>query len=502
MKFYHKAFFILALATGFTACETLDEVPFTFIGVENIYQDESDVDKALLGVYQTLFFPGVNDLWYTLTTSGPSEMMTVRLKMAAQGRQASVDFNDTNPHGSFWNQFYQGINRANEVIDNIPKAGLESSLQDAKIAEARFLRAFYYFHLARMFGGVPLQLEPTRDFSDEAVKKPRSTLEEVYAVILEDLTFAATNLPATRSSGDFGRASAATANTLLGKVNLQMAGQPLQQTARYADAITALEKVVGVHALESNFANVFNIATEGNNEIIFARPNISNINGSGTVMTFFQGAPNTPFAHPFGQYQLAFTELLYNSFDSTDLRRDVTFLYTYNHVGTGEEISYDPTGAATAGLQFGGPRSPNGIPIGKFKDQSNSLSPFGHGNDLIFLRYADVLLMLAEAENEMGDDGAARGYLNQVLNRAGLDNEDENDQAALRAIIKLERKKELAGEFHEYFDLQRWGDLEASMAVNPDAIMLNVAYDSKLELYPIPRGVLETNENLTQNPGY
>ncbi len=502
MKILHKTLLLLTLLAGFTACESLDEKPFSFIGVDNIYQNEGDVDKALLGVYQTLFFPGVSDLWYTLSTSGPSEMMTVRLKMAAQGRQSSVDFNDTNPHGQFWNQFYQGINRANNVLKFTPTAGLEAGLEAEKMAEARFLRAFYYFHLARMFGGVPLQLEATEEFTDEAVKKPRSTLEETYAVIIDDLTFAADNLPATRPGAEFGRASAATANTLLGKVYLQMAGLPLQQTARYADAISTLEKVVGVHSLESSFADVFALTNEGNNEIIFARPNIANVQGSGTVMTFFQGAPNTPFAFPFGQYQLAFTELLYNSFDTFDLRRDVTFLYTYNHVGTGAEITYNPSGAATPGLQFGGPRSPNGIPIGKFKDPSNTLNPFGHGNDLIFLRYADVLLMLAEAENETGDAGTALGYLNEVLNRAGLENETTTDQAELREIIKLERKKELAGEFHEYFDLQRWGDLEASMAVNPDAVLLNVAYNPKLELYPIPRGVLETNPNLVQNPGY
>lgn len=502
MKLYHKALFLLTIFAGFTACESLDEKPFSFIGVDNIYQDEADVDRALLGVYQVLFFPGTADLWYTLSGSGPSEMVRARAKNGGQGRMSSVNFNDTNPHGQFWAIFYRGINRANNVIKFIPNAGLDSALNDAKIAEARFLRGFYYFNLARMFGGVPLQLEATEEFSDEAVKKPRASLEETYAIILEDLNFAAANLPATRPANDFGRASAATANALLGKVLMQMAGKPLMQTNRYAEAITALEKVSGVHSLMPSFSDVFDIATEGNNEIIFARPNLSNVEGSGTVMTFFQGAPQTPFAFPFGQYQLGFSELLYAAFDSTDLRRDVTFLYTYNNVNNGTEINYQPSGMATPGLQFGGPRRPNGIPIGKFKDPSNSLNPFGHGNDLIFLRYADVLLLLAEAENEGGDAGAALGYLNQILDRAGLDDEDEADQNALREIIKLERKKELAGEFHEYYDLQRWGDLEASMAVNPDAIQLNVVYEAKLELMPIPRGILETNENLTQNPGY
>ncbi|MBC6996601.1 RagB/SusD family nutrient uptake outer membrane protein [Neolewinella lacunae] len=496
----YKIILLLFALAVFSACESLEEKPFTFIGVDNIYQNEDDVDKALLGIYNTLFFAGTNDLWYFLTLSGPSENVTVRLKPQGQGRMSSVNFDETTPHGSFWGAFYQGINRANTVIENIPQAGLDTGLASAKEAEARFMRAFYYFHLVRMFGGVPLQLESTKDFSDEAVKKPRASIEEVYAVILDDLNYAVANLPTSRPPSAFGRAEASTANTLLGKVYLQMAGLPLQQTARYADAITTLEKVIGEYALEDNFSDVFTIANEQNEELIFVRPNLTNIDGSGTVLTFFAGAPNTPFAFNGGQYQFAFTEVLYNLFDSTDLRLPATFLYTYTNAN-GQEVTYNsPTNPA--GLQFGGPRRPNGIPMGKLRDSNNTLSPFGHGNDLILLRYADVLLMLAEAHNEAGNAAAALPYLNQIRNRAGLADVTETNQAALRDIIKTERKKELAGEFTEYFDLQRWGDLEASMAINPDAIQLNVSYSPKLELLPIPRGVLETNENLVQNPGY
>ncbi len=496
-----RAYYILLLlALALTGCESLEEKPFSFLSPENIYQNEDDVDKAILGVYQTLNFNGVNDLWYTLTTSGPSENVTVRLKQGAQGRMASVDFNETNPHGAFWSEFYAGINRANTVIALTPNVGLEAAVQEAKIAEARYLRAFFYFQLVRMFGGVPLQLEPTADFSDEAVKKPRTTIEEVYAVIIEDLMDAAAKLPESWPAADYGRATSGAANALLGEAYLTMAGRPLQQTARYADAIAALEKVEGKYALLENYADVFAIDNEQNTETIFSRINISNIFGSGTVLTFFAGAPNTPFAFNGGQYQLAFNEVLYDKFDSTDLRRDVTFLYTYIN-DKGQQVTYNSP-ENPAGLQFGGPKAPNGIPLGKLKDPSNTLNPFGHGNDLIFLRYADVLLMLAEAQNENGDAAAALPYLNQIRQRARLADLTETNPATLRELIKDERKKELAAEFTEYYDLQRWGDLEASMAINPDSELLGVTYDPKYELLPIPRGVLETNEKLIQNPGY
>ncbi len=499
MKFFKLL--LLSLVIGLTACENLEEKPYSFLSVSNLYQNEQDVDRALLGTYQAMFFDGVTDLWYFLSTSGPSPNVTVRLKPQAQGRMSSVNFNATNPHGSFWGQFYQGINRANTVIENTALAGLDPALESEKIAEARFLRGYYYFQLLHLFGGVPLQLQATQDFSDEAVKKPRATVQETYDVIVEDLTFAAENLPANRPATQFGRAIQGTANAVLGKVYLTMSGTgPLAAGDHYQEAITALERTEGVYSLQDNFADVFTIANEQNSEIIFARPDLSNVQGSGTVLTFFAGAPNSPFAFNGGQYQFAFTERLYNLFDSTDTRRDATFLYSYVN-DKGQEITYNSPDNP-AGIQFGGPMAPNGIPMAKLKDPSNTLNPFGHGNDLIFLRYADVLLMLAEAYNETGNAGQALDYLNQVRQRAGVEDETDSDAGNLREIIKIERQKELAGEFTEYYDLQRWGDLEASMLENIDSEQLGVSYEPKFELMPIPQGVLETNENLEQNPGY
>ena len=494
-------FLFLPLLLVLTACQNLEEKPYSFLSVSNLYQNEQDVDRAILGAYQALFFDGVNDLWYFLSTSGPSPNVTVRLKPQAQGRMSSVSFNPTNPHGSFWGQFYQGINRANTVIENAQLAGLDPALESQKVAEARFLRGYYYFQLLHFFGGVPLQLQATQDFSDEAVKKPRATVQETYDVIVEDLLFAAENLPENRPAGQFGRAVRSTADAVLGKVYLTMSGKgPLGVGDHYQDAITTLEKTVGKYSLQENFADIFTIANEENAEIIFARPDISNVQGSGTVLTFFAGAPNTPFAFGGGQYQFAFTERLYNLFDSTDTRRDATFLYSYVS-DKGQDVTYNSPDNPS-GLAFGGPMAPNGIPSAKLKDPSNQLNPFGHGNDLIFLRYADVLLMLAEAYNETGNSNEALAYLNMIRERAGIDDETETGQDALRERIKIERQKELAGEFTEYYDLQRWGDLAASMQQNVDSEQLGVSYEPKLELMPIPQGVLETNENLTQNPGY
>ena len=329
-------------------------------------------------------------------------------------------------------------------------------------------------------------------------------MEEIYKVVEEDLLYAENRLKTQDEWGSTneGRATSGAAKAFLGKLYLTMAGKPLQTAGMYAKAATKLAEIYGDYSLVDDYANIFDINNEFNSEIIFARPNIPNVNGSGTVLTFFAGAPDTPFAFNGGQYQFALSEAFYDSFDPDDERRDGSMLYSYTN-RNGVDVTYNRTGTSTPGLQFGGPRKPNGIPFNKLKDGDVGTSPFNHGNDIIFMRYADVLLMLAEANNEAGNSPAALPFLNEVRNRADLGNITETDQALLRAIIKQERKWELAGEYTEYYDLQRWGDLEASMAINPDAIQLNVTYDPKLELFPIPLSQIEANPNLLpNNPGY
>ena len=500
MKIIKLNIFLLLLLGAMGCKKNLDEVPYSFLSNSNLYKNEADVDKAIIGAYSSLNFTGVNDLWFFLMTSGPSENVVVRLKAGAQGRMSSLGFIDTDPEGGIWNDLYNGINRANSVIDNVKKAGLDSSTENTKIAEAKFLRAFDYFYLVRFFGGVPLQLSETTSFDDNSIKKPRNSVQEVYNSIIEDLNFAENHLPPVISKSNNGLPSSYAAKALLGKVYLTMAGKPLMQTDMYAKAIAELDGVVGKYSLVPNFADVFSIDNEFNSEIIFARPDISGLDGAGTVLTFFAGAPNTPYAFNGGQYQFALSDSFYNSFAPNDTRRDETMLYSYTD-RQGRLVTYNSL-TNPSGLPFGGPKAPNGVPFGKLKDPSNSLSPFDHGNDLIFLRYADVLLMLAEANNEAGNAPAALPFLNEVRERAGLSDVTETDQMALRVIIKQERKWELAGEFTEYFDLQRWGDIQASMSVNPDSKQENVSYDPKLELFPIPLSQIQANGNLTQNPGY
>ncbi|MFC4219490.1 RagB/SusD family nutrient uptake outer membrane protein [Flagellimonas marina] len=496
--------FIIAIITVsvFLGCEPLEEVPFSFLSVENLYQNEGDVDKALYGVYSSMN-QGIDELWYFLATSGPGEGVVVRLKGDGnQGQLSGLNFQPTTAHGVWWNNFYRGINRANVVIEEVSNVGLEPSVEEQKIAEARFLRAWNYFNLVKWFGDVPLHLEATSDFSDESVKKPRSPIEEVYNVIIEDFQFAETRLPESWDNANLGRATSWAAKAYLGKVYLHMAGKPLEQTEMYGLAATKLQEVVnnGPHGLQLNFADIFSVDNEFNSEIIFARPNVAQ-NGAGSVLNFFVGAPLSPHAFNGGQYQVGFAESFYDSFAETDLRRDVTLLYSYVN-SNGDTVTYnDPNNPGN--LPFGGYNDPKGIGFGKLLDVGGApASPFQHRSDFIFMRYGDVLLMLAEALNESGSSSEALPFLNQIRDRAGLDDVVTTNQSELRDIIKQERKWELAGEFTEYPDLQRWGDIEQSLQNNEDAQFFGTVYDPKLELFPIPQNQLDANENLTQNPGY
>ncbi len=495
-----KIYLILLGVISLIGCESLDETPYDFLAPDNLYSDEKEVDLALFGVYSTLNNSN-HDLWYLLSTSGPGESMTSRFNGGNQLFLCALNFNPGLAHGVWWSNFYRGVNRANSVIANAGKAGLEPNLEEQKIAEARFLRAYFYFNLVKWFGDVPLYLEETTNFSDEVIFKARSPKEEIYAAIVEDLKYAETRLPSSWDNGNFGRATSGAAKGFLGKVYLHMAGKPLDQTEMYGLAATKFQEIVDskVYALQNDFGSIFTLENETNNELIFVRPNVED-NAAGTVLTFFAGPPNTPFANRNGQYQFGFSLDFYNSFSADDKRRDVTLQYTYTDAN-GRFIQYNSP--SNPQLPQGGYREPGGVALGKLKDSQNNVSPFAHDNDIIYMRYADILLMLAESLNESGSAATALPFLKEVRDRAGLSNVTTTNQAELRAIIKQERKWELAGEYQEYGDLQRWGDIEASIANNAAAKRISgLSYDSKMELLPIPQGQLDDNPNLKQNPGY
>lgn len=445
-----------------------------------------------------------------------------------------------------WQGLYLMVNRANEVIEAAQANIKDSAIAIPLIAEAKCLRGWAYFTLTQLYGPVPLQLKATASSSDRAsIYLSRSPVKDVYAQIVEDLTYASGNyangsltpsrLPRTRPTADLGRVTSGTAIGLLGKVYLTMAGLPLSDPNGYANAIATLAPLVTGRSsygtgLLSSYASVFRSLNEMNSEILFALRCFGNSNVGVLSCTYF---PNTLGGLGMNIDGDAGQSPMYG------LRWDILRLFNPNDVRTRSGIGYAyadmraNSKIAATGLQdsliydtvtnFQYRRktvptqvvasAPGRYGLGYTKyiaDQPRLLTSVrGYQNDWIVLRFSDVLLCYAEALNEAGQTAAAIPILNEVRTRANATPIAlTTTQIPLRQIIRDERMRELVGEFTSVFDIRRWGTLKDEMD-NMRSDQFTTAdptvplFDPKFYLYPVPFSQLQANQNLLpQNPGW
>jgi hypothetical protein len=291
----------------------------------------------------------------------------------------------------------------------------------------------------------------------------RTPSAQVYDQIKKDLTEAISVLPATTSQP--GRVVKTAAQALLAKVHLTLKS--------YADAQTLLQTVVssGQHTLMTNPADVFSISNENNKEILFAVQFASGVNGNTEGSTLFQQyAPSGTVSGAKG-HNLP-TKSLYALYSSADKRKG-TYL----------------TATST------------GTPWSKKQTQPTTVITDG-GSDFVVLRYADVLLMLAEVQNELGNSSGAATTLNLIRTRAGLAATTATTQSDLRAAIDLERRFELVGEGHRWFDLLRSGNAVSVMNDWFKANNIQTTITANNLLMPIPQSQINTDPSIKQNPGY
>jgi hypothetical protein len=333
---------------------------------------------------------------------------------------------------------------------------MNDALKNRSKGEVRFIRGLCYFHLVQLWGGVPLVLQTQT--TDESRTNIRNTPAEVYAAIEADLQFAGTNLPRTYAAAEVGRATSGAAKGLLGKVYLTQ--------KKYAQAVTTLREVVSSNdfMLLPMVAQVFAPTNEYNREILFA-------------VRFTAANP-----------------------------REAHGLYYASAIGDYVEPSlrslYATNDARRALLELRKPTGSSAQTVVKFYEDPNAANQVG--TDFPVLRYADVLLMLAEALNEQGYQatGEALTSLNAVRTRAGLPAytaTDLPDQAAFRNAVLLERRLELPLELHRWYDLLRTGQAIEAMKV----VKLNIQPFQLL--FPIPNSQVQIYNNPTgfpQNPGY
>ena len=354
-----------------------------------------------------------------------------------------------------WGSLYTGINRANLILDKIDAVEFDATRKAQYKGEAQFIRALSYFNLVRLWGSVPLVL--TAGTTAAARNYTRNPVADIYAAIEKDLAAAAANLPVSYTGTNVGRATSGAAKGLLGKVYLT--------EKKYTEAVTVLRDVVnaGTYKLLANPGDPFLVANKNNAEILFA---VKYKKGGLEGHSLWYGTnignniePSLQAAYPAGDKRLALVQ------------------------------------------QIPVPNNVNVVPR-KFYDEFSSANDVG--NDFPVLRYADVLLMYAEALNEVGYSATGEAFtsLNAVRNRAAAPvytAAQLTTQAAFRTAVINERRLELALENDRWFDLVRTGTAVDALKVTGITVPPNRL------VYPIPQSEIDTYNNpatFPQNPGY
>ncbi|MCK5277711.1 MAG: RagB/SusD family nutrient uptake outer membrane protein [Cyclobacteriaceae bacterium] len=387
---------------------------------------------------------------------------------------------------SYWDVCYRGINKANFAIDNamaMEDGLVTESTRQKYIGEAKFMRALYYYLLVTRFGDVPLY---TTVATEGAAKTAKS---EVYAQIINDLSAAATSL-LDKGSEEFGRATKGAAFALLGKVHLTMGNHQL--------ALDAFANVYGKYSLVDNYFDNFMDETEDNDETIFDIMFSSKYGGADSWGTTGSGIAEVTFRdQEYGMtwFNVYPSDMLLDEFEANDPRYADSFYTTGDITANGDLIDV-PLSRRAAWKKYH-----------QYYKQANSNTE--SGINFNYLRYADVLLMMAECENEVGTGATAIGYLNEVRARASVDMPrygtpamdaiyPVSNKAEIFTAIVHERAVELAGEQVRYNDLIRW-----DMA---DDVLSQFGFvKGKHEIFPIPQNEIDANlalSNADQNPGY
>ncbi|MBE7171477.1 MAG: RagB/SusD family nutrient uptake outer membrane protein [Williamsia sp.] len=382
----------------------------------------------------------------------------------------------------FYRAQYANINFANQNLDHIPAISMDETLKARYLAESKFIRAYSYFRLVRAFGDVPLRLTlPKNSVTDFNI--PRTPKAQVWAAIEQDLTDAAAVLPQSYPATDIGRATKGAALALHAKVALYQ--------KKWTDVVTYTTQVMGLgYSLFPNFEKLFRVENENNSESIFELQNAIVPGNSGASNSQYSQVQGVRGSTGGGWGFNVPTQDLVNEFEPGDPRRNATIIFRGTTTAEGDVI---PAVGDNPMYNY-----KSYVPFNMFV----SGFPEGSQQNVRVLRYADVLLMNAEAANELGQTATALASLEQVRARARggnaaiLPKVTTTDQNTLRTAIYHERRVELAMEFDRYFDVIRQG--RAAAVFGPKGWKPN-----KNEVWPVPQSEIDLSSGvLTQNPGY
>ena len=465
---------------SFTGCKKdfIERTPQSTVSVDILYKTDKDFQDAVIGCYTPL-----QAQYQVYWVFGDLRADDSRHEVLANLSRVAVDVftvnNDEILLRDTWRNYYQVISRANELLMKIePIDVVVVRNKERHKAEAKFLRALAYFDLVRIFGDVPMITTPLT--VEESYKTGRQKVDQIYEeVIIKDLIAAEAALPASYSGIDVGRASKGAAKALLGKVYLTR-----------KDFVKAEQKLKEVttmgYALLDNYKDLFDYSkNEHHKEYIFDIEYEEGI-GEGTSITNAFLPQFTPIADIYGvKVTLGDNNAppphLFNLFEPGDVRRNITVVQGGAFDRNGNFVKLPPQSQQSFTLKYMTPVPSGGDSKANWR----------------VIRYADVLLMYAEALNENSKTAEAVTYLNMIRTRAKVGTYSNLSQAETREKIYLERRLELSSEGQRWFDLVRTGR----------ALQVMQPYGMKpyMILFPIPLTQLQIINDRSifpQNPGY
>lgn len=476
-----KIILLLLIIFGSVSCQDdfLVLAPLSETNSINFYRNADDMLNAVNAAYAALQFNGqYNQGMYAIgeVRSDNTEILDAQSGIDITQIDAFTTISNNGLVNAVWNDHYRGILACNTVIDRVGGVSMNEDLKKRFTGEAQFLRAVMYFNMVRIFGDVPLVLKETADV-ESGYEYTRDPVETVYAQIVKDLTEATTKLPASYTGNDIGRATSGAATGLLAKVYLTQ--------RKWNEAAAKAKEVMDSKRYEllANYTDLFKINNENTKESLFEVQYKKGGFGLGSPFNNrfaprLSGTYVTTIGAGSGHNQP--TADMATTYEEGDKRISVSFAEGY----TGDNKQFVKTRYVTKYIDpapFAGSDADNNFPV---------------------LRFADVLLMRAEALNEISyvADGEALELLNKIRLRAGLapkTSQELSNQQTFRLAIEHERRVELAFENHRWFDLVRTG--RAVEVMNEKGFSINT---NKLVL-PIPQNQIDINPSkIKQNPGY
>lgn len=491
----------------------LDLQPTSTVTSENAYLTGDNIEKALNGAYNSFIGngtrPGSNANYYQWEMILQTDIRSDNAHAAGGGEIdfAQIDYNTiTNTNDMVrrdWEELYGAISKCNIVIDNVDKVTDPTFSEERRkqiLGEASFLRAFHYYQLVKLYGGVPLEKHSNSTDAD-VLRIKRSTAEEVYDFIDSDLQVAVNNLPDVfgQPSIDKVRATKGAANALLTKIWAQRPDRDYNKVLQYANAVINGK---GGYQLLQNYADLFDGKHNYNNESIIEIPYIAgspNLSCWGGAFFFPDLDENGKInENEWRRYGTPSKDLVEAYDNAGDTERKNANIWFYS-VPWADEF-WNP--CADADTE---------IPFNVKQKHANS---FQSGDHFYLLRLADIILLKAEAQNALGNTADALSTVNIIRHRAGLSDLSGVSSSVLKTIILNERRLELAFEGQRWDDLNRYGvTVDVMNKLNEikftcdngkqsNATLIKYNFNQNSLLLPIPLLEMQANPSLIQNPGY